>query len=348
MTNKVIGVILLMQKIREQLLCLKKAQKVAIIVFTICFLLCSFMISKLNLINHSSKNDGTKQYASEYFEIDKVDNLNTTTKLNPDDIKWDNSSVTLKDKDIINILLIGQDRRPGEGRARSDSMIIATLNKRDDSIKLTSLMRDMYVQIPGFSDNKINAAYSIGGMKLLDDTIEKNFAVQIDGNIEVDFEGFTKIIDKIGGVDININKADANYLNTYTNTKIRAGTCHMSGTTALEYSRIRYVGNGDYERTERQRKVLLAAFEKLKDSNLTTLISLSDEIFPMITTDLFNAKIIEYIKDVMTMDISEIETLRIPADGKFTAARIREMSVLVPDLTLNRKILKEFICNDMN
>ncbi|MFQ9799037.1 MAG: LCP family protein [Clostridia bacterium] len=100
---------------------------------------------------------------------------------------------------MVNILLIGQDRREGEGRQRSDSMILATINKKSQSIYLTSFMRDMYVPIPGYSDNRINAAYAFGGMDLLDDTIETNFGIHIDGNVEVDFSGFKTLIDMMGG-----------------------------------------------------------------------------------------------------------------------------------------------------
>lgn len=332
-----------MQYLKKLLLGSKVSQRVTISVIIFLLICYSFMTSKLNKINHSSEAEATPS-AEEYFEVDKVDNNTTTNELHPNEVIWDKDDENVvADKDIINILLIGQDRRPGEGRARSDSMIIATINKQDNSIKFTSLMRDMYVQIPGFSDNKINAAYALGGMELLDDTIEKNFLVHIDGNIEVDFEEFTKIIDKIGGVDIEINKEEAEYLNKYMKSNFTAGTCSLTGDIALEYSRIRYIGNGDYERTERQRKVLLAAFEKIKNSKLPTLLELADEIFPLITTDLSNAKIIGYVSEIMSMGISNIETYRIPADGEFTSARIREMSVLVPDLSANRALLKEYI-----
>ena len=139
------------------------------------------------------------------FETD--DENGSGEEMDPEDVIWpEDDNGVIRDKDIINILLIGQDRRPGEGRARSDSMMIATLNRKNGSIKITSLMRDMYVQIPGYSDNRINAAYAFGGMKLLNEVIAKNFLIHIDGNIEVDFEGFIEGIDIIGGVEISINR----------------------------------------------------------------------------------------------------------------------------------------------
>ena len=139
--------------------------------------------------------------------------------------------------------LDGQDRRPGEGRARSDAMIIASINKTDKTIKLTSLMRDMYVQIPGYSDNRINAAYAFGGMELLDAAIKQNFDIDIDGNIEVDFSGFKNVIDSIGSVDIQVDADEISVMNDYvrdinrqtgaapdSSLVTQAGMQHLNGT----------------------------------------------------------------------------------------------------------------------
>ncbi len=285
-------------------------------------------------------------------------------ELNPDDVIWDStpepesttapnstskpssgnsaSTITIpQDKNIINILLIGQDRREGQGRQRSDSMIIATLNKKTKTIKLTSLMRDMYVQIPGYSDNRINAAYAFGGMKLLNATIYKNFGLTIDGNIEVDFSGFTKIIDRIGGVDISLTQAEIDFLGL---KDAKAGQkYHMNGEIALRYSRIRYLAGGDFKRTERQRKVLTAIFNKSLSMGLPGVLELIDELFPLLTTDLSALQLIDYATTVFGMDISTLQTYRLPVDGSYTQNKIRGMAVIVPNLYKNRVALKEII-----
>ncbi|WMJ78069.1 LCP family protein [Sedimentibacter sp. MB35-C1] len=255
----------------------------------------------------------------------------------------DSSIDSLTNKNIVNILLIGQDKRPGEERARSDSMIIASLNKKSDSIKLISLMRDMYIEIPGYEDNKINASYAFGGMDLLTETVEENFDIGIDGCIEVDFSGFEKIIDKIGGVDIELNEDEAYYLSRSQELNLTTGINSLTGDVALNYARIRYVGNDDYERTERQRKVLVAVFEKLKNSDIKTLLELSDDILPLVTTNLTSSQILSLVTRVIVMDASGIESYRIPADGEFLPDTIGGMSVLVPDLPENRKLLKEYM-----
>lgn len=255
------------------------------------------------------------------------------------------NDASFTNKDLINILLIGQDKRPGEGHARSDSIIIATVNKKSSSIKVTSLMRDMYVHIPGYSENKINASYAYGGMDLLTETVEENFLVKIDGCIEVDFSGFEKIIDEIGGVDIELNEDEAYYLSRNNDFSFTEGPNKLNGKTALEYARIRYIGNDDYERTERQRKLLIAVFNKLKDSNIKTLLDMSNDIIPLVKTNLKNSQILNLVTNVILMKISDIETYRIPANGEFTPATINNMSVLVPNLYENQKLLNEFIGN---
>ena len=122
---------------------------------------------------------------------------------------------TFQDKDVLNILLIGEDRRPEEGRTRSDSIIIMTVDKENKVIKLTSLMRDLYVQIPGYSGSKISTAYVRGGIQLLEETIKQNFDIHIDGSIRVDFSDFRSVIDSIGGIELNIREDEIDVLNTY-------------------------------------------------------------------------------------------------------------------------------------
>ena len=248
----------------------------------------------------------------------------------------------LANKNIINIILIGKDKSSEEG-TRSDSIIIATIKKKDKTLKLTSLMRDLYVPIPGQMDNRINAAYSLGGMELLSRTIEENFAIEIEGCIEVDFSGFINSIDTIGGVDIELNKDEAYYLSNISGLSFTEGINNLSGKTALAYSRIRYIGNADYERTERQRNVLVAVFNKLKDSGLKTLLGLVDDVLPFITTNFTPSQIFTIVTNVILSDISNIESYRIPADGEFIETNIRDMDVLLPDISENSTLLKEYI-----
>lgn len=218
---------------------------------------------------------------------------------------------------IINILLVGQDRRPGEGRQRSDSMILVTLNKAKNTLTLTSIMRDQYVDIPGYKPNKLNAAYAFGGFKLLNATLEHNFGVYVDGNVEVDFEGFKDIIDMLGGVEIKLTKKEAEHLNASHGFKLSEGTQVLSGKQALAYSRIRKLDT-DYRRAERQRTVIISLINRYKQQPVGEMLSLLQDILPKITTDMSNSEILKLAGEVLPMLSSlQVNNLRIPVDGTF-------------------------------
>lgn len=247
-------------------------------------------------------------------------------------------------EDIVNILLIGQDRREGEGRARSDAMILVSFNTTDNTITLSSILRDTYVQIPGgYEDNRINVAYVLGGMGLLDETLEENFGIYVDGNVEVDFSSFEKVIDILGGVDIELTQEEANYLNGELYYEFQEGMNRLDGREALEYSRIRYL-DSDFGRTSRQRTVLNALLESFKNVSLSDALKLVDEILPMLTTDMSNMEIIGHVTDLLPMlSTAKVQNIYIPGDENYYSASIRGMSVLVPDLEACHEQLKDAI-----
>ena len=296
-----------------------------------------------SMLNHVNKETDDHIISREEQDFETDGKGPDTMK--PEDMEWDADTDVMKDNDIKNILLIGQDRRPGQGRQRSDTMIICSVNRRTDKITLVSLMRDMYVPIPGFDDNRINAAYAFGGMKLLDQTIEKDFGVHIDGNVEVDFDGFIKTMSKVGDLKMTLTQEEADYINNdLKRGSLKAGENTLDAEQTLLYARIRKVGNGDYERSERQRKVLMAAFDKIRQSDLMTTLKLAKKILPNFTTDLSNRQIMGYIYTVVSNNITiDKETYRIPDDDAFTSERIRGMAVLVPDLKENRKVLRWYL-----
>ena len=224
-----------------------------------------FVQAKLNQISRVDEESVEKVDPSqEDFEIDEelAQEIaeNKVDALDPDEVQWNNADIdVMQDKDVSNILLIGQDRREGQGRQRSDSMIICSINKKSKKIILSSVMRDLYVPIPGYSDNRINAAYQFGGMPLLDQVMEESLGIHIDGNIEVDFEGFISAMTEVGNLDIELYQAEADHLNNGNGWNLKEGVNSMTPEQVLAYSRIRYVGHSDWERTDRQRRVLTAA-----------------------------------------------------------------------------------------
>ena len=273
--------------------------------------------------------------------------------LDADSIDWGNADIqVMEDEDVSNLLLIGQDRREGQDRQRSDSIIICSVNKEKGKIVLTSIMRDLYVPIPSYKDNRINAAYQFGGMELLDEVIEENLGIHIDGNIEVDFDGFMEALSVLGDLDIELNATEANYLNEHsdlsetdeTGWELKEGMNSMTPAQLLAYSRTRFIGNSDWERTERQRKVLTAAYEKAKKMNVFNLVRLAYKIFPNFTTDLSIGQVAGYIYTVLTGSIEGLESYRIPVDGTYNCVTLAPgMEVLIPDLTANSSYLQQFI-----
>lgn len=312
----------------------------------------AFLESTLNLINRVQDTTAHTLSSEEISELYKPDETeesgdDTIPEIDPSDVIWDTVDPGLMENEehIINILLIGQDRREGQGRQRSDTMILCTFNTQKKTLTMTSFMRDTYVQIPGYKDNRMNAAYVLGGMPLLDQVLEKNFGVTVDGNVEVDFGQFQRIIDLLGGVEIELTAKEAEHMNSRWGHTVSAGTRMLTGEEALDYCRIRYI-DSDFKRTERQRKVLNSLIQAYKDLPLTQMMGLLTEILPMVTTDLTNSEIIGLAQELFPMLSScTITSQRIPADGAYSSQKIRGMAVLVPDLAKAQQMLAESIGN---
>ena len=218
---------------------------------------------------------------------------------------------------IVNILLIGQDARKGEGKQRSDSMILVTFNKSTRKITLTSFMRDSYVYIPGYGATKLCHAYQYGGMTLLNETIYNHYGIQVDGNVEVNFEGFEKIIDLLGGVEIELTSREAEFMNEDQGFSVKKGTQILNGEEALFYARIRHI-DSDYKRTERQRKVIMSVFDEYKNQSLPRMLELMEEILPYVTTDMTKNEIKGYAMELFGMVAgSQMESMRLPAAGTY-------------------------------
>ena len=258
---------------------------------------------------------------------------------------------------VYNILLIGVEALPQFGGERSDSMILVSINSRDKKIYMTSLMRDMYVQIPGRSDNKLNAAYAYGGPQLLIDTVEQNLQVKIDGYVKVGFDSFEWIIDRLGGVEITLTAEEAaylkrtNYISKPQYRNVVAGTQLMNGNQVLGYCRVRYVptANGtqnDFGRTERQRTVLSKLFNKYKETNIFTLLSVLNDCLPQVLTDISKTDMQNLLETVVEERITDLENFRIPVSGSFEDAKIGGSDVILVRWAKNIEALQNKIFGD--
>ncbi len=245
---------------------------------------------------------------------------------------------------VSNILLLGVDGEAGSS-SRSDSMILVSLDFVHGKIKLSSFLRDTWVKIPSREKKaKLNASYPYGGAQLTCDTIEYNFGVDIDHYVKVDFEMFKLIIDKLGGVDVEVTKKESDFINRTTRQHIESGdSVHLNGEEALVYCRIRKLDT-DYMRTFRQRKVISALLEKAKHAGISGLISMVKEVFPLIETDISPLEVAPLAyKGAAALAMFDIVQTRVPADDQFYTDTVSGQWVEIPELDEVKEYLYEFI-----
>ncbi len=220
---------------------------------------------------------------------------------------WDDDSIYMNNisdsniDDYTNIALFGVDSRDNEldSNTRSDSIMIASINKKNHDIKLVSIYRDTYVYIDGHGYNKLNHAYAYGGPKLAVETINRNFDLNVTDFITINFSGLTDVIDALGGITLTIEEDELEYVNKYAKdvsrinnmenewTKIKKpGKQVVTGVQATGYSRVRYTKGGDFTRTMRQRNVILAILDKARKSNPATLAKAANSVLPQLSTGL--------------------------------------------------------------
>lgn len=254
-------------------------------------------------------------------------------------------------KQVLNILISGQDRRDPDSWGRSDTMILCSINAQTDTVTMVSFLRDLYVPIPGHGSSRLNHAYSWGGAELLNETLSQDFGATIDGNIEIDFYDFMALIDYIGGVTVDLTEKEANYLNKNGNWDVEkekawelvAGENLLTGSQALAYSRIRYL-DSDFVRTERQRTVLTKVLEKLHELSWSELQNALDMLLENSTMTFSADELFLYTLGFYpVLSDGEIVTGQIPADGTWKYATVSGMSVIKADLDANKQLLQQWL-----
>lgn len=235
-----------------------------------------------------------------------------------------------ENKDIYNVLLIGVDRRKKmKSYGNSDTMMLISIDRSKRVIHMTSFMRDLYAIVPGYGGRKLNSSYALGAGPLLVETIEENWKIPIDNYASVNFEAMVKVIDILGGVDLDIAQNEVRYVNIYirqlcshfgvksdTRQFKTAGHYHCDGIQTLAYMRIRAVGY-DYERTQRQRKVVNAIMKKLKTLNVAQMMSLADQILPYVTHNLDEGRVLSLLTSAPAILTYDVVESRVPFEGLF-------------------------------
>ena len=263
------------------------------------------------------------------------------------------SSVKATSKDVTNILLLGTDsRQKGNRRSRTDTMVILSIDRKNHRMTMTSVLRDTYVKIPGVGSNRLNAAFVYGGPKLLFKTFDQNFGIKLDKYVQIDFYNFIKLVDAVGGVDMNLSASEIKVMNkTYipyinksvnkksTDNKIKqnkSGTYHLNGVQALAYTRVRYVGT-DFARTERQRKVIGQIIKRTKKLSVSELNSLADIVLPMVSTNLSKGEVLSLVMNAKEYLNYKVVNGRMPINGSYKYLKIRGASVLGVNFEKNTK-----------
>lgn len=231
---------------------------------------------------------------------------------------------------VTNFLLFGVEEFFSAQNA--DTIMIASVNTKDSTIKLTSVLRDTYIDMEGYNPNKLNAFFSLGGAKTFVNVIEDKYRIKIDGYAYLNFESFEKIIDYLGGISLELGEEEAKYLNrtNYISNRayrnLKPGWNDLNGNQVLGYCRIRLVetiggANDDYGRTLRQRKVVRAVFNKYKSKGLLDLIRISNNILGHVKTNVTQQQIEKTLENVIENKISNMETIRLPVNGAYEAPK---------------------------
>lgn len=251
---------------------------------------------------------------------------------------------------VTNILLLGVDaRNPKDDTAsRSDSMMLISIDKAHNCIKMVSFLRDTWVYIPCIDKKqRLNAACQYDGYNGVVDTIEYNFGIDIDGYVVADFEMFKVLVDSIGGVEVEVSEKEAKEVTShkgrYGNVKLDAGKYKLTGEQALAYCRIRKIDT-DFMRAYRQRTVMQAILKSVKSANPIKLVSMASKAAPYIETNLSKAKIISSGLKALPC-IGDMAEVRVPFDGTWQYATIGGASVITIDVDKNKEQLKDLIYN---
>ncbi|MGN0452880.1 MAG: LCP family protein [Ruminococcus sp.] len=251
------------------------------------------------------------------------------------------SGSLLNDPYVLNIMLFGTDNAAG----LSDTMILLSIDNRHEKIKMTSFLRDTYVSIPGYYPHKLNLSFSLGGAPLAIQTIEGNYGVQIDRYAQVTFSTFKEIVDIMGGVEIELSYDEIAYINAQIQSNGQSeylyaepGMVTLNGQQALWYARNRggyYAGQSfsgdDWDRTDRQRKFLMAVIEQMKDASLTEIVQIVNSVGPMVTTNLKKSEITMLVSNALTYLTYDIEQTHMPSDGNWSYGYNNAGSVILVD-----------------
>lgn len=262
-------------------------------------------------------------------------------------------------KDIVNIAILGVDEAEDDV-GRSDATMIATFDPVHKKLKITSIMRDTYIDIPDNGKDKLNHAYAYGGPQLTIKTLNQNFGLNIKDYVKINFEELEGLVDAIGGIDMEMAYMEMyevnNYIIRYSQARNipeeklvkdeKTGKYHLNGFQTLGYCRIRSTEGGDFDRTERHRKIMTAMFDKISNSGTAQLASMATKLLPYVETSLSNKEIINLAANVLNLGTKNIEQERFPRDDYSQNSMINGIFYLCYDESYTEEQVHEYIFSD--
>lgn len=322
---------------------------ISITVITFLILLISafvFVKGKLSLIQYS---DGKNEYNTLISEdsVDEVElDLSGLETVDPQRIP---DGEVYKDNSVLNVLILGTDERTVDfsDNARSDSMMLLSLNRSDNTAKLVSLERGMGVPIlegpyKGQYD-WLTHCFRYGGSALVMKEVQECFKVEVEHFVRVNFSSVVRIVDLLGGIYVNLTSAEAEYLNTVNGSNVTAGYNNLNGSDALAYARCRKI-DSDWQRVKRQQTVIQECANKLKNANIETLNNLLNTVLPMVQTNFTQGEIARYMLWIPEFLGVQFKSMTLPAKGTYgSMIGMGGRSMYAPDFAVNAKILKEFL-----
>lgn len=337
-----------------------------ILLISVCVLLLLVVIAALcvyfyaeSLLSHLNRPSKDEQTTLSSEQMDDLMTspdffIGNTEGLEADDNLISDGDTVIEGPDFINIMLIGVD----DPANLSDTMILCTINVPERKLVLTSFLRDMYVKLPNYKglkcgSNRMNCAYAVGeqglgdGMGMVDQCVYENFGIEVDHNVVAYYKSFAQVAEILGGVDMELTQREANWLNKEYGWSLTEGMNHLDGEQTFQYARIRKI-DSDFARTERQRKVILAFIEKVKDMSLQEIDNLLRQILPLISTDMENSDIYSYLATALKIlpDLT-YESISIPTENGWYDKNIgteeEPQYVLVPILEKNRAFIYQTI-----
>lgn len=271
----------------------------------------------------------------------------------PIDEGWD-----YKSADVMNLLLIGVDNDYYDGmndRGNADGLMILSVNKSTKQIVLSSLMRDIKISVPGAGyKTKLTLVYHYEGLETLIDTIEQNFGVPIDNYIMVNYLSVVDMVDAMGGIELEVTSDELYWMEPKIKNlnlllgqdgeanlidPAQAGTLTLNGIQTAAYLRIRYAGNGDFDRTERARTVLMALADKARGMKMKEMLGLADRVLPQITTDLSQTRTFSLLVSLPKYLGYDMVSNRIPIDDSWYFENNSNGSFVIIDYPVNREFL---------